>query len=107
MIGQPGRLGAPGELLDALQVIAAERLSRAEVHRDTMLHDLILIENLVEYLERLAAVDHVVFGDDLKPVDDWLLRQDVVVMRNAQSDTYSVICESVEAIGWHGVLLSL
>ena len=49
-----------------------ERLGRAEIHGDAVLHDAILLENLVEYLQRTAAIDHVVFGDDFEPVDDRL-----------------------------------
>ena len=42
-----------------------------------MLHDAVLLEDLVEHRERAAAVDHEVLGDDLEPVDDGLLLEDV------------------------------
>jgi hypothetical protein len=49
----------------------------AEVHRDAVLHDAVLLEDLVEHSSGPAAVDHEVFRDDLEPVDDRLLREDV------------------------------
>jgi hypothetical protein len=61
----------------------------------------VLIENLVEHLEGTSAVDHVVLRDDLKPIDDWLLRENVIVVRNSQTDADSVVAVSVEAIGRH------
>jgi hypothetical protein len=66
-----------------------------------MLNDSVLIENLVEIFERPPAVDHVVLRDDLKPIDDWLLRENVIVVSNSQTDADSVVGISVEAIGRH------
>ena len=43
-----------------------------------MLHHAVLLENLVEHVQRAAAIDHEIFGDDLEPVDDRLLLQDVL-----------------------------
>ena len=66
-----------------------------------MLNHSILVENLVENLERTPTVDHVVLRDDLKPVHERLLRENVVVVRNSQANTDSVVGISVEAIGRH------
>ena len=44
--------------------------------------------------QRTAAIDHEVFGDDLKPVHDRLLLEDVLVVRNAQSDADAVFGEA-------------
>jgi hypothetical protein len=66
-----------------------------------VLNDAILIEDAIEDGERTAAVDHVVFGDDLEPVDDGFLLEDVTVVRNAEADADSIVCEPVEAICWH------
>ena len=46
---------------------------RTEVHRYTVLHDLVLLENLVENSERTASVHHVIFRDDLEPSNDGLV----------------------------------
>ena len=51
-----------------------------------MLHDAVLLENLVEHVQRAAAIDHEVLGDDFEPVDDRLLFEDVLVVRDAQAD---------------------
>jgi hypothetical protein len=48
-------------LFQPLQVLAVERLRGAKVHGDAVLDNLILIENLIQHLERLTAIDHVVF----------------------------------------------
>ncbi len=39
-----------------------------------MLDDFVLLENLVEDVQRAAAIDHEIFGDDFEPVDDRLAR---------------------------------
>ena len=66
-----------------------------------MLHDAVLLENLIEHLERPAAIDHEIFRDDLEPIDDRFLREDVPVMRNAQADADAVIGEIIEWIRRH------
>src|ERR1700756_4043152 len=66
-----------------------------------MLNNAVLIENLIEDLERAATIDHIVFRDDLKPIDHRLLREDVIVVWHSQADADSVVGESIEAIGRH------
>ncbi len=66
-----------------------------------MLNDIILFEDLIEYLKRTAAVNHVVFRDDLKPVHYRLLAQDVPVVRNPQSNSNAVFGKAVKAIRRH------
>ena len=73
-------------------------VGRAEIHGHAVLHDAILLENLVEHFERTAAVDHEIFRDDLKPVDDRFFLQDVPVMRHAQADANAVFGEIVKWI---------
>ena len=105
VVGEPWRFGAPGEVFESLEVFAVERLSGAEVHGDAVLDDAVLFEDLVEDFEGAASVDHVIFGDDLKPVDEGLLGEDVIVVRDAKADSDTVIREAVEAVGWHATLL--
>ena len=66
-----------------------------------MLHDPVLFKDLVEHLERTTAVNHVVLRDDLEPIDHRLLGKNVVVMRHAQADTYTVIGKRVETACGH------
>jgi hypothetical protein len=70
-------------LLEALQVFSIQRLCGSEIHGYTMLHNPVLIKDSVEDLQRLAAVDHVVLGDNFEPGDCRFLGKNVVVVRNA------------------------
>ena len=83
-------------------MVAIGLVRRAEVHGDAVLHDAVLLEDLVEHFERAAAIDHEVFGDDLEPIDDRFLFEDVPVVRNAQADADAEIGVAVERIGGHG-----
>ena len=102
MVGKPGRVGALDQALELAQVLAVEAVGRAEIHGHAVLDDAVLLEDLVEHLERTAAVDHEVFRDDLEPVDGRFAREDVLVMRHAQADADAVIGEIIEAIRRHG-----
>src|SRR5580658_227414 len=66
-----------------------------------MLDHAITFKDLVESRQRTTAIDHVIFRDDLEPVDCGLLFEDVGVMRNPQTDADPVIHEPVKSIGWH------
>jgi hypothetical protein len=68
---------------------------------NAMLNDSILIENLIEDLQRSATVDHVVFRNDLKPIHHRLLRQDVIVVPHSQTNSHAVVGISIETIGRH------
>src|ERR1700727_1927518 len=82
-------------------MLARQWFRRAEVHRDTMLHDAVLLKNTVENGKRTATVDHVVLRDDLEPIDDGLLLEDVAIMRNAKPNADSVFRKTVKTIRWH------
>src|ERR1700733_4870170 len=101
VIGQPWSLRPLSQLLDPLQMVAVKRLRIAEVHRDTMLDDAILVKNPVEHRERASAIHHVVFRDDFEPIHDRLLHENVIVMRYSQPDPNAVFGVSIEAIGRH------
>ena len=105
MIRQPGRIGAANESFETAEMFTREGVGRAEVHRDAVLHYTVLIEDAVEHGKRATTVDHVVLGDDLEPVDDRLLFEDVPVVRHAEADANAVVRESVEAICWHSEIL--
>jgi hypothetical protein len=83
-------------------VLPVKRLRGAEVHGYAVLDHPILLQDAIEHVERTAAVDHVVFGDDLKPVNHRLLRQDVVVVWDAKSDADTIVGEGVKSIRRHG-----
>src|SRR5580698_6043904 len=66
-----------------------------------MLHHAVLIQNLIEHTQRSAPVDHVVLRDNLKPVDNRLLRKDVLVVRDAKPDANAVFGKSIKTICRH------
>ncbi len=66
-----------------------------------MLNHAILFENVIEHRQRTAAIDHVVFGDNLEPIHHRFLFENVPVVRNPQADSYSVFGKSIETIRWH------
>ena len=83
------------------QVIAIERLGRAEIHRYAMLHDPVLFQNLIQDGQRTAAIHHVVLRNDLEPAHHRFLLQDVLVVRDAETYTDTVFGKSIESIRWH------
>ncbi len=101
MVGEPRRSRAARQRLQPLQMLAIERLSGAEVHGNSMLHDLVLLQDLVENRQRASAVDHIVFGDDLEPVHHRLPFENVRVVRNAQPNSDAVFGEAIEAVCRH------
>ena len=101
MVGEPRSFRALDQRFQAAEMFAVEWFGGAEVHRHAMLHDAVLFEDPVENRQRTTAVDHVVLGDNLEPVDQRLPLQNVVVVGDAESDADSVLGESVESICRH------
>ena len=101
VVAQPRSVCPADELLQAAQVFGIGCGHRAEVHGYAMLHDAILLQNLIEDRERAARIDHEILRDDLEPVDDRLARKDVPVMRNTQTDADAVIRVRIETIAGH------
>jgi hypothetical protein len=66
-----------------------------------VLHHAVLLQDHVQDLERPAALDHEVLGDDLEPVDDRLPREDVRVVGDPQAYADAIIAVSIEAVGRH------
>src|SRR5208283_2123467 len=98
VVGQPGSLGSLHECLEASQVLAIQWLSRAEVHRHAVLHNLILLENLVEDGQRTASVNHIVFRDDFKPSNHGLVLQNVLIVRDSKTYADFIIGKAIESI---------
>ncbi len=66
-----------------------------------MLDDLIALKNLIENMQRSPTIDHVVLGDNLEPIHNRFLRENVLVMRHTKAYPNSKVRESVERICWH------
>src|ERR1700752_759223 len=107
MIRQPGSLGPLHEGLQAPQMLAVWFFRRPEIHGYAVLHHAVLIENLIEDVERASAINHVILRDDFEPINHWLFRKDVLIVRSPQTDTYSVLRESIEPISRHRTTLLL
>lgn len=105
MIGKERGLRALDERFETLEMLAIEPIGRAEVHAHAVLNDFVLLEDLVEDLERTAAVAHVVFGNDLEPVDLGFLAENMLVVRHAKANADSQICVVVKAICGHSLSL--
>ena len=87
MVGHPFRLDPPGEVLQGLQIFEIRRRGGSDRHRHAVHHYGIAFANAIERAQRLAAGQHVVFADDLEPVDRRVASQDLVVMLVAQAET--------------------
>src|ERR1700755_2776881 len=96
MVGEPRSICALHQLLQAAEVLAVGLLARAEIHRDAVLHDFVLIEYLIQNVQRPAAVNHEILGDDFKPVDDRFTREDMLIVRSAQANSNPVIRKPIK-----------
>src|SRR5260370_3527349 len=104
MVREPRRFRPLHQLLQPPQVLAVGLLRRAEIHRDAMLHYFVLLEDLIQNVQRPSAVDHEIFGDDFKPVDNRLAGEDVIIVRRPQADTNSIIRKPIKFIFSHASL---
>jgi hypothetical protein len=86
-------------------MFTVQRLSGPKVHRDPMLDDTVALKNFIQYLKSSATLNHIVFGDDLKPVHDRLFREDVSVMRYPQAYAYAIVGVPIEPVCRHVRLL--
>ena len=87
MIRNPFRLGAPREVFQPLQIFEIRRGSGGDRQRHAVHHHGIAFADPVERAQRLAAGQHVVFADDLEPIDRRIAIEDFVVMLVAQAET--------------------
>src|ERR1700739_810825 len=72
MVRQPGRAGALDEILEAAKMLPVGPAGRTEIHRNSVLHDFVLVQYLIEDVERAPPVNHEVFGNNFEPVYDRL-----------------------------------
>ncbi len=66
-----------------------------------MLYDFVLIEDLIQNVQRSAAVNHEILRDDFKPVDNGFARKNMLVVRSPQSNPNPVIRKRIKAIRSH------
>ena len=101
MIGQPRGIGPFHQALEFFQMLPIQRFGRTEIHGNTVLHDLVLLEDLIENMKRPPAIHHEILRDDLEPIHHGLPLEYVTVMRHPKSNANSVICKSVKLITGH------
>ena len=63
-----------------------------------MLHNAILLKNLIENSEWPSSIDHEILRDDFEPVNYRLARKDVRIVGNTQADADTVVLKRVESI---------
>ena len=92
VVGKPMRLDSLDQRLEPLQVIEIEFVTAAQRHGYAVHDHRVIPANRIEKIERLAAVDHVVFAQDFEPVDILRLAlEDVLVMLRAQAEAKAEI----------------
>ena len=85
MVGYPHRLYAVDQGLQIGEIGGIERIDRADRHRHTMQRHRIVAADAAEPLKRVAARDHVVLRQRLKPAHLARAGSDLLVMLVAQS----------------------
>src|SRR5258708_32864607 len=101
MVGEPRSICSLPQLLQPAEVFAIGLLCRSEIHGDSVLHDFVLIEDLIQNVQRPAAVNHEILGDNFKPVHDGFTRENMLIVRSAQANSNPVISKRVKATFRH------
>src|SRR6185437_13945565 len=80
MVRQPRSFGPASQILQTPEMLAVQRLRGAEIHRDSMLNNAVTLQYFIEDLKGTASVHHVIFGDNLEPVDNRLLLENMAIV---------------------------
>ncbi len=86
VIGDPQRLHALGQRLDLAQIVLVERVGAADRQGHAVHDHGIVGADAVEPFQRAPAVDQIVLGEDLQPVERRTGRRDLLVVRGAQAE---------------------
>ena len=90
MIGDPGGLDAPRQLAHAGEILPVEGIGAADGQRHAVHDHRKAAANALEIMQRLAAGDEVILGDDLQPIDGVRLLEHGLVVRGPQAQTETV-----------------
>src|SRR5216684_5250438 len=101
VIGDPRGLKAARELRKPMQMLAIQRISRSDRHRDAVQYDRIVGPHLLEDAQRTAALDHEFLSDYLEPADRGPFGDHVRIMRASQADAHAEVrqAETVHIVG--------
>ena len=69
VVGDPLRLNAGRQLLEALQVVRVEGVRATDRQRHTVHDQRVVLADRVEVVQRLAALDQIILGEHLEPID--------------------------------------
>lgn len=86
VVRDPERSSAANQQFEIPQVRVIERLAATEIEPDAVKCDRIVAANCIQDLERPAAGDHEVLGDDLEPVDRDRARGGVGIERRTEPE---------------------
>src|SRR5260370_8982773 len=98
MVRNPGRAGSFHEILEAAKMFPVGSAGGTEIHRNSVLHDSVLLQYLIEDVKRAPPVNHEVLGNDFKPAHDRLASQYVIVVGRPQPHSDPAVGEIVESI---------
>src|SRR5260370_17274347 len=101
MVSHPGRAGSLDEILEAAKMHPVRPAGRTEIHRNSVLHDSVLFQYLIEDVERAPPVNHEVLGNDFEPVHDRLSSEVVIVVPAAQPHAHPLIAPLIQSIFTH------
>src|SRR3984957_4500190 len=107
MVRKPRSIRSLHQRFQAPEMLAIRTFCRPKIHGNAMLHHFVLLQNLIEDAQRSPAIDHEVLGDYFEPIHNRFARQNVIVMRCAQTNADSIVRKIVKSICGHSLLRSL
>jgi len=103
MIGKPRSIGVFNQPFETFEMLPVKFVGRAEIDRHTVLDDSVLFEDRVKHLEWTTSIDHEIFRNYFKPIDDRFLPENVPVMWNTQANSDAVVRKSVKSVCGHNL----
>ena len=89
MIGNPMRFDACRKRANSGEIVEVDGIGAADRQRHAVHDQREALANALQVVERLAAGDEIVFGDDFEPVDGVRLVEDGLIVRSSQAETES------------------
>lgn len=68
-------------------MIEVESARIAGIEADAVHHDLLLIEDPIQDLQRPSAINHEILRDDLEPINGRLFAENVALVRHPQTNS--------------------
>ena len=87
MVGYPFGIGTTFQFFKGVKIFHIQRRCAGNRQGHTVHDHGIALGDGIEHAQRIAAGNHVVLGNDFKPVDGWLGGEDFAVVLGAKSET--------------------